>query len=276
MRNGEIKMKKIFIIFTLVFSMLLSGCGEVEGLLNEKYLVVATSPDYAPYEFIDASKTGIDKFVGADVELMKFIAKELGVELKIEEMYFDASFIAVQTRKVDIAITGVSWTPTRAGNYELSDSYFGSGDGFQQVLILEKNKDKFNSINSLNKKGVKVAAQSGSLQEDLLDEFLPSSTKELVNDLDLAVSMLIAEKIDALVISEYAASVKTTKNNSLSIIDENFDIPEVGSVVVVKKGNIVLLDKINAAIKKAVDQDLYSKWMEEAIALAANLGIDIN
>ena len=161
-------MKKLLVLIILFTFTVLSGCGKTGEFLEEGYLVVATSPDYAPYEFIDSSKTGIDKFVGADIELMKYIAEELDLELKIEEMDFDACLTAIQGRKVDIAISGFSWTPKRAENYELSDSYFDEGDGNQKVLIKAIDVDKFKSLDDLNKIEVKVAAQTGSIQDELI------------------------------------------------------------------------------------------------------------
>lgn len=269
-------MKKLIMFVLLVVGVFgLTGCQNASGLLNSKYLIVSTSPDYAPYEFIDPNQTGIDKYVGADVELMKYIANELGVVLKIEEMAFEACLTAVQTRKVDISISGFSWTPKRAENYALSNSYFGEGDGLQQILILNSNADKYSSLSDLDSPEVKVGAQAGSLQEELVDSQLPNATKELITDLDMAVSLLVSGTIDALAISEYAAEVRLNSNQSLALLNEDFDIPAVGSVIIAKKGNEALIDQINMIIANVVEQGLYAVWMEEATALANQLGEDV-
>ncbi|HEY8445369.1 MAG TPA: transporter substrate-binding domain-containing protein [Bacilli bacterium] len=269
-------MKRI-VSFILLFSLLLlSGCAKNGKLLNDKYLIVATSPDYAPYEFIDTTKTGMDRYVGADVELMKYIANEMGLELKIEEMSFETCLVAVQTKKVDIAISGFSWTPRRAENYELSNTYFGEGDGLQQILILKENSDKFKTLDDLNKSTVKVGAQTGSLQEELVDTQLPKAKKELVTNLDMAISFLLSGTIDALAISEYAANVRLEANDALQLLPQNFDTPLIGNVVVAKKGNIELIEEINTIIDKVLEQNLYNQWMEEAIELANELGEDID
>ena len=44
---------------------------------------MGTSPDFAPWEFKDVS-SGTTEYVGADVELAKYIAEKLGVELEIK------------------------------------------------------------------------------------------------------------------------------------------------------------------------------------------------
>ncbi len=270
-------MKKILVVLMLLTcTLFLASCGQTkEGLIKEGYLKVATSPDYAPYEFLDLSKTGNDKFVGSDIELMKYIAEKLNLELVIVEMQFDAALAAVQTGKVDIAIEGLSWTPKRAQTFELSNGYFGSGDGDQQLLILKDNQSKFVDLASLNKSNVKVAAQAGTIQEEYVDTQLPNARKELVTDLDIAVSLLLTKKIDALAISSYSAEVRVSKNDKLAVVAENFVSNDSGYVIAAKKGNKLLIDQINTVLEDVVKQNLYSKWLEEATLKAIELGQDI-
>ena len=77
--------------FTLILAMaavllagILSGCGKAEAkvkTVNSGVLTVALSPDFAPMEFVDTSKTGQDQYVGFDVFLAKFLAEELELKL---------------------------------------------------------------------------------------------------------------------------------------------------------------------------------------------------
>lgn len=73
------------------------------------------SPDYAPYEFIDLEKMGQgdEQYVGSDIELAKYIADSLGVELVIQPMDFDSVLAAVSEGKCDIAISASP--PNRSG-----------------------------------------------------------------------------------------------------------------------------------------------------------------
>lgn len=270
-------MKKLVCVMLIIISLFtLTSCGQKEGLLEEGVLKVAVSPDYAPYEFVDLSKTGNAKYVGSDVDLMKYIASQMGVELVIEEMAFDACLMAVQTQKVDVAISGFSWTPKRAENFAMSKSYFGEGDGEQQVLILKSNAEKFKALADLNKKEVKVGVQAGSIQEEYVDTQLPKATKQSITDLDLALSLLLSGTIDALAISEHVAEVRIASNNNLTIVNENFVKTEAGFVVVGKKGNNKLINEINTYIDEVVNQNLYATWIADAKALAISLGEELN
>jgi polar amino acid transport system substrate-binding protein len=269
------EMKKLLVLMMLFTVTILSGCGKTSEYLEEGYLVAATSPDYAPYEFIDSSKTGIDKFVGADIELMKYIAEELGLTLKIEEMDFEACLTAIQGRKVDIAISGFSWTPKREKYYELSNSYYDEGDGIQKVLIRTNDADKFKTLNDLNKAEVKIAAQTGSIQDELVDTQLKNATKQNLDNLDMALSLLLEGKVDAIAISEHAGDIRIENNSALAFLGENFDVPTVGNVVVVKKGNTGLITKINEIIEEVKANGLYDQWIIEAKAYANAMGEDI-
>ena len=101
----------------------------LEQIKADGVLSVALSPDFAPMEFVDSSKSGQEQYVGFDVTLAKYIADTIGVSLQIEPMSFDACQTAVYTASVPMSISGYSWTEERAENYELSDYYY-AGDNF--------------------------------------------------------------------------------------------------------------------------------------------------
>ena len=81
--------------------------------ITEGKLTVAISPDFAPMEFVDPTKTGQDMFVGFDPILAQYIADELGLELVIMPMDFSACQTAVYTGAVDMSISGYSWSEER-------------------------------------------------------------------------------------------------------------------------------------------------------------------
>lgn len=135
----------------------------LEKIKADGVLTVALSPDFSPMEFVDSSKTGQDQYVGFDITLAKYIAENLGVELVIEPMGFDASQTAVYTGSVPMSISGYSWTEDRAENYELSDYYYaGENETRQALLIKKENADKYTSPEDLA--GQDVGAQNASLQ----------------------------------------------------------------------------------------------------------------
>lgn len=268
-------MKKIILLLLVIGSVWMTGCSQTVGDGDDSVLTVALSPDYPPYEFIkDANATGLDKYAGADFELAKYIAEELGMTLQIVEAAFDACPTLVSTNKTDISISGFSWTPKRASGYALSNTYFDEGDGKQQILIAASDVDKYKTIEDLNKAEVIVGAQSGSLQDELVDEFLPNCTKQNITELDLGIALLVQGRIHALAISEFSADVRLETVDGIALLPEDFDTPPIGMVVLANKGNTALIDKINGIIATVTSQSLYGTWMEEAAELAKQLGIE--
>ena len=88
-------MKKIGLIL-LAFILLIAGCSQVQdnqqdikAILGKEKLVVGTSADYPPYEFIQ-QVDGKQEFVGFDMDLARYIADSWGVDLEIQDVKFDA------------------------------------------------------------------------------------------------------------------------------------------------------------------------------------------
>ena len=154
------------IVILLAAAMLLSVIG-CKKAAEKTTLTVAMSPDFAPMEFVDTSKTGQDQFVGFDITLAKYLAEELGLTLEIKPMSFDACQTAVQLGSVDMSISGFSWTAEREENYLLSDYYIAGDNETQQSVITVKAKEG-TVTEAAGFSGWKVGAQAASLQEKLV------------------------------------------------------------------------------------------------------------
>ena len=118
---------------------------QAEGNLLEKIkaagkIVVATSPDYAPYEFLDLQGNP----VGSDISLIKYTAQQLGVEVQLEPMDFDACLAAVAMGKVDLTVSGMVPKPERAESMDFSDVYYN--DGNQVIVILKEKADALKTL----------------------------------------------------------------------------------------------------------------------------------
>ena len=240
---------------------------EAPATVTPGVLTVATSPDFAPMEFVDATKEGQDMFVGFDVTLAKYIAEQLGLELVIMPMSFDACQTAVYAGTVDMAISGFSWTEERAENYNISDYYHAGDNEDQQTLItLASNGDKYSTAEGL--KGAKIGAQNASLQQSLTTEQLPDNELVLFTDLGTAVLQLKNGDFDCIAVA---------KGNGDAIIASNPDIAQSGFFFEVDEkytGNVVLLQKGNDALTEAVNEalasstELWDTWYEEAKAIS--------
>ena len=261
-------MKKVIVIL-LAAALLLSvvGCKKAEN----KKLTVAMSPDFAPMEFVDTSKTGQEQYVGFDVTLANFLADELGMELEIKPMSFDACMTAVQLGSVDMAISGFSWKPDRAENFLLSDYYIAGDNETQQSVITVKAKEgTMTAAESFS--GLKVGAQAASLQEKLVQEALIPAGAEMVTykSIDDAVLALQTGKIDALAVAHGNGEAIISNNPDIAFTGYDFEVdPKYeNNVILLNKNSTELLAKVNVALGKALAANYYDGWYEDAKALA--------
>ncbi len=261
-------MKKL-ISAALVLAMVLSfaGCNSSK----KETLKVATSPDFAPMEFVDSSKKGQESYVGFDITLAKYIAEGLGKELEIVPMSFDACQVAVEVGSVDMSISGFSWTAKRAENYNMSDYYYAGDNETEQTIVTTKaNEGKFTSAADFS--GKKIAAQTASLQLDLCKEQLPADCEIVeVGDLTTAFLQLQNGDFDGIAVAVGQAKVFISNNEETTALSGfNFEVDpkSVGNVVLMPKGADELTAKVNEILAKAYNEGLYEKWYADALELS--------
>ena len=154
-------MKKM-ICFLFAIMMIVScfaGCSSTNGTgLDEVKkagkLVMATSPDFPPFE----SLTADGNVVGIEVDILEMVCDKLGVELEIKQMSFDAVLPGVQAGKYDVGVSGISVTPAREKNVLFTTPYCLAA---QAIVVLE-GSDVTGKADLADKA---IAVQSGTTAE---------------------------------------------------------------------------------------------------------------
>ena len=223
-------------------------------------LTVATSPDFAPYEFYAIDENGNANLAGFDMALAQYIADYLGLELEVVPMDFDGVLAEVTAGNVDLGMAGLSPDPERLEAMDFSDIYYMGG---QSLVVTQENKDKWASLEALNDPSVTIGAQLASIQYDLAMENTPDADVVQLAKVTDVVSELLGGKLDAGYIETVVAESYAKNYPDLYIA---FDVPyEVeGSAVGVVKGNEALLNGVNEAIAAA----LADGSMDDFVALA--------
>ena len=263
-------MKKFFaLLMTMAMVLSLAACGgskeEAPAQTNEPAaaeepaepaittvtegkLTVATSPDFAPYEFYAIDESGNAQLAGFDMALAQYIADYLGLELEVVPMDFDGVLAEVTAGNVDLGMAGLSPDPDRMEAMDFSDIYYQGG---QSLVVVQENKDKWASLEELNDPSLTIGAQLGSIQYDLAEENTPDADIVQLAKVTDVVSELLGGKLDAGYIETVVAESYAKNYPDLYIA---FDVPyEVeGSAVGVVKGNEALLAGVNEAIAAAL------------------------
>ena len=275
-------MKKIFAM-VLALAMILScaACGgsKAKGDLLEEikaqgYIELCTEPYFAPFEFVDPSKTGDDQYVGVDIEIAKYIAEKIGVELRIVPLDFTAVLAGIADGKYDMAISAIAYSPSRAEAMRLSNVYKPNSGGYG-FLTRTEDVDKYSSVEDL--KDAVVITQSGSVQEALYNQNVKACKEfKLVANMTDGYLAVAEGKADVCICSTESAQLYAEANGGLAIPDFRFEVdPNMNGTVVAMplKGSESLLEVVNEAIAELNAQGKIDQWNEEYTAYAAQLGI---
>ena len=274
-------MKKFFaLLMTMAMVLSLAACGSKEEPAAEKAdepaveesaaaaittvsegkLTVATSPDFAPYEFYAIDDSGNAQLAGFDMALAQYIADYLGLELEVIPMDFDGVLAEVTAGNVDLGMAGLSPDPERMEAMDFSDIYYMGG---QSLVIHKDNKDKWSSLEELNDPSLSIGAQLASIQYDLAVENTPDADIVQLAKVTDVVSELLSGKLDAGYVETVVAESYAKNYPDLYIA---FDVPyEVeGSSVGVVKGNEALLNGVNDAIAAALADGSMDDFVAQA------------
>ena len=203
------------------------------SVVNPGKLTVATSPDFAPYEFYAIDANGDPQLAGFDVALAGYIADYMGLELDVIPMDFDGVLNELAAGSVDLGMAGLSPDPERADAMDFSDLYYMGGQSF---VCLQSNKDQFTSLEDTNKPEYSIGAQNGSIQNDLANENSPDADIVVLTKVTDIVAELLAGKLDGAYIETAVAETYAKQYPDLCVaLDVPYD--SEGSAVGVAKGN---------------------------------------
>ncbi len=263
-------MKKKFAILAIAACLAVSMTAFAEEdaaveTVTEGKLTVATSPDFAPYEFYAIDEEGTPTLAGFDMALAQYIADYMGLELEVVTVDFDGVLTELQTKSVDLGMAGLSPDPAREAAMDFSDIYY---EGGQSLVTVKDNAETYNSFEAVNSSDVSVGAQTGSIQLDLANENTPDADIVSLPKVTDIISELLAGKLDAAYIeTDVAKSYQKNYPDLEIVLDVPYDVE--GSSIGICKGNEALKAAVNEAIAAAKEDGSLESFIAEANALAS-------
>ena len=235
-------MKKVILFLMLILSSLSFAA---------KKLYVGTNAEFAPYEYLENGK-----MVGFDIELMDAIGEELGYEIVWSNMSFDGLLPALQMKKIDAVIAGMSQTPERQKAVTFSMPYLLFSSDEHYVIVNEESS--YVKKEELN--GKKIGVQIGTMQEEFAKDL--GGLPQLYNSWTGALMDLQQNKIDAVIIADVSGEeyLKTMKGiKKIDVVEENFP----GASIALRKGETELAEQINQAILKIDAEGRYLEILKK-------------
>ena len=266
-------MKKLTaMLLALVMALSLVACGQKaddnktdDNSDTKTTLVVGTSADYAPFEFMYPDESGEMVYGGIDVSVAQYVADEMGLTLQVENMSFDNLLTSLDKGDFDMVLAAMEATPDRLENADFSDPYYT--DVPPALLVKAANVNQYKTLADLN--GKSVGAQTATTKLDVVNGIEGATPVPLASVLDL-VNELVYDKVDAILVDGGVAKEYAASNPDLVIADASAELGEAKPYcVAVAKGDPKgLLPAINAAIAKMNEANMLETFIADAGKLA--------
>lgn len=205
---------------------------------------------------------------GYDVDLMHMLAEDLGVELEIADLEFEAMIPGVLARQFDLASVGLVGRPARLEQLWFTCPYVPYG----QVVVVN-NDSAVKTRSDLNSSDVTMTALAGSTAANLISkEFSEANLVEL--DQSPAFLEVASGRADAIVVENYLAQPFVAENPTTSILDPSdpFLAAEYGAWAL-PRGEVVWLEYLNGWLgyynARGTLDDLYEKHIDESPGIPA-------
>ena len=219
----------------------------LDEIKNDGKITMGANPEYPPFEFV-IMKDGKKEYVGIDFDLAQLIADEIGVELEFSEVAFNALIPTLQADKIDMIVSGMTYTDERAKQVDFSDFYF---ETYNQFIVPKDDEGEYKEVSDF--KGKKIGVLKASVQEILANKILPDNDIVPMNKNGDVIEALKAGRVDAVIMDSIVVDdfVSQNKDKIIAVDDVVIEDAEVGKSIAVKKDNKELLETINKVINEA-------------------------
>lgn len=262
-KGNETKMKKITaMLLALLMVLSLAACGSAakEG----ETIVMATSADYPPYEFIILNEKNEQQYVGIDISVSEAIAADMGKELQIVNMDFDSLMAGLQKGDADMVLAAIEVTEERLEAADFSDPYYT--DLPPMILVKADKADEYTSLESFS--GKSVGAQTGTTKATLVTEEMPGANLVALTSVNDLVNQLVYDKVDAIVLDGAVAQQHAQANSDLVVSEVSLGEASPYCVAVQKGDPKGLLPSINETIAKLIAEGTIEQFIDDAKALS--------
>jgi len=255
MKKGMIV--KILVATVLITSIALSGCVEE----TENKIIVGTSADYPPFEYVEDGK-----IVGFDIELITSLLEELGYTVEVQDIGFDSLIPSLVNDKIDVIAAAMTITSDREEQIDFSDPYYNSDQSIliqtDSDLTIDEDEDLSNLI---------IGAQTGTTGELWVIDNLINITNATMTDdklkrydtYTLAVLDLDNGNVNAIILDNpVAESFAKDEDRRVGYVIQTDEYFGFG----VSEGNEELLNGLNEELEIFMESDdwaaLLNKYFE--------------
>jgi polar amino acid transport system substrate-binding protein len=254
-------------LLAAIMMLSLAACGDKPVETPEdNVLVMGTSADYAPYEFMYPDANGNMVFGGIDISVAQAIADHMGKELEVQNMNFDFLLNNLQSGKCDVVLAAIEVTPDRLDQADFSDPYYT--DLPKMIVVPTDQASAYKTLNDFG--GKLVGAQTATTNVEIVNDQMPGAQLNSQTAVTDMFNMLANGKLDAVVVDGAIAMQYVENNATLAIADASSELGEAlpYCVWVAKDDPKGLLPSINETIAKVLADGSMDAYITEANALS--------
>lgn len=236
--------------------------GGGEKPLAGKELTVAMSANYKYFETVTVGEDGKEKYVGLDLDILDYMAEDLGFTYTISNMPFASLVGSLQASQADLVISGMSYTEERAQSVDFSIPYANA-----KVGCLVRKDAGISSVADLA--GQPVACSAGTNYENIVKKIDGAELKTF--DGQAAVTQeLVVGRVNAAITGATACRSICEENEGLDyfIIDPSeMDLGSLSTYNMAFPQGSELVAVFDAEIEKMQENgkldEILANWLGE-------------
>lgn len=256
-------MRKSFWSLVIVTGLLLSlaGCGGAPAKkAEEKILRVGTEATFPPFEFQDEKSK---EYTGFDMDLIRAVGKQMGYNVKIDNLGFDGLIPALEAGNIDVIASGMTITEERAKKVAFTKPYYDSG----LTIVVGKDNNQIKDFPDLE--GKRLAVQIGTTGAQEAARVKGAKVREF-NSVGDTFLELKNGGVDAVVNDRPVNAYFLTTGGGIAYAKEvgkPRNAESYGFAVSKKNEKMAAeMDKALEALKKSGEYEkIYSKWFGKTV-----------
>ncbi len=236
------KIVKSLLMGALVLSL------SVSAMAKDK-IFVGTNAEFPPFEYLEKGEV-----TGFDIELVNEIGKVMDADVKVLDMSFDGLLPALQMKKVDLVIAGMTATEERKKTVSFTQPYYTAS----QVIIVKEGNNSIKSFDDL--KGKKVAVMLGFTGDTIVSE-IEGVNVERFNAAYAGIMALQVDKVEAVVLDSEPAKNYVKQNPGLVLAEADAEQEEYA--IALRKNDKALLEKVEKALAELKANGTYDALIKK-------------
>jgi len=231
----------------------------LDEIIARGTLRVGSTGDYKPFTYLDKAT---NQFSGFDIDFAEDLGKALGVKVEFVPTSWPNLMKDFEAGKFDVAMGGISVTLERQKKAFFSEAYLREG---KTAIARCENKDRFQTLEQINRPGVRVITNPGGTNEKFARANAASAEIKVYGDNTTIFDELVKGNADLMMTDSSETLYQQRLKPQLCAIhpDKPFDFAEKAYMLPRDPALKAFVDQwLHIAKESGAYQAIYAKWLQ--------------